>query len=107
MCPVRCGTHVSGRAAQAQQAFQALLQQIGYTNNPPALDALGEDLKALAARLTDVQVQQALETVLRQIGKTAHSDALSALAEAVQPLSANFNRGTVSAGDRGVAAADW
>jgi hypothetical protein len=108
--PVGSGLQVlAGKltGAQAQQAFQALLQQIGYTNNPPALDALGEDLKALAARLTDVQVQQALETVLRQIGKTAHSDALSALAEAVQPLSANFNRGTVSAGDRGVAAADW
>jgi len=78
---------------QAQQALDAVLQQIGGTTNPRALGVLAQAFQALPAKLTEAQAQQALNPVLQQIGKTTDSnalDALQSLAQALQALAAKL-----------------
>jgi hypothetical protein len=77
--------------AQAQQALDPLLQQIGKTTDANALLALAEALKAVAAKLSDAQAQQALDPLLQQIGKTTDADALQALAEALKAVAAKLS----------------
>ena len=50
----------------------------------------GRGLKALAAKLTDVQAQQALEPLLQQVGTTTDPDQLRALACGLQALAAKL-----------------
>ena len=47
--------------AQANQALEPVLKQIGQTTNPYAHWPLAQALKALAAKLTEAQASQALE----------------------------------------------
>jgi hypothetical protein len=78
--------------AQAQQALDPLLQQIGVemTDSGGALQAL----QAVAAKLTKAQAQQALAPLLQQIGKTTNPYALRALAH-LPATAANSERRTV------------
>jgi hypothetical protein len=63
-----------------------LLQQIGSTTDPSALEALAQALRALPTKLTEAQAQQALDPLLHQIGKTTNHNALQALAHALRAL---------------------
>ena len=72
--------------AQAGQALDPLLKQIGQTTDPDALRALAQALQALPVKLSEAQAGQALDPLLEQIGQTTDSDALRTLAQALQAL---------------------
>jgi hypothetical protein len=72
--------------AQAAQALDQVLKQIGQTTDAGALQALAQAAAALAPKLTDAQAAQALDPVLRQIDQTTNPGALPALAGAMEAL---------------------
>ena len=82
--------------AQASQALDPVLKQIGQTTDPDALRALAAALQALAPKLTEAQASQALDPVLKQIGQTTDPYALQALAEALQALAAKLTEAQAS-----------
>ena len=77
--------------AQASQALDPLLKQIGQTTDPFALRALAQALQALAGKLSEAQAGQALDPLLKQIGQTNNPDALQALAQALQALAVKLS----------------
>jgi hypothetical protein len=76
--------------AQARQALDAVLRQIGKTPDEIALEALVPALPALAVRLTEVQVQQALTPLLPQIDKVPDANTFQALAGVLRALPAKL-----------------
>jgi len=58
--------------AQASQALDPVLRQIGKTDDYGALKALARALQALPIKLGEAQASQALVLVLKQIGKAGH-----------------------------------
>ena len=58
--------------AQADQALDPALKQIGQTTEPFALLALAQALQALPVKLTEAQASKALDPVLKQIGQTRY-----------------------------------
>jgi len=75
--------------AQAGQALDPVLNQIGGTTDP-LVPLLARAIQALAAKLSDAQAAQALDPVLKRIGQTTDPDALQALAQAIQTLAAKL-----------------
>ena len=82
--------------AQAGQALDPVLKQIGQTTDPGALRRWRRRLQALAAKLSEAQAGQALDQVLKQIGQTTDPDALQALAQALQALAAKLSEAQAS-----------
>jgi hypothetical protein len=82
--------------AQAHQALNPVLTQMGRTSDPFALKALARALQALPANLTETQASQALEPVLELISQTTSPPALRTLAEALQALAAKLTNAQAS-----------
>ena len=55
--------------AQASQALEPVLRQIGQTTDSDKLDALADGLQALTGKMTEAQASQALDPILRQIDR--------------------------------------
>jgi hypothetical protein len=72
--------------AQAQQALAPLLEQIGKTSNPYALQALAQALRVVAAKLTEAQAQQALTVAMSSLAWAATEDEAADWARAVVAL---------------------
>jgi len=72
--------------AQAGEALDRVLNEIGNTVDPLALRALARAIKALPDKLTDAQVSQTLNPIFKQFLETNNFLALQALAEAIQAL---------------------
>ena len=77
--------------AQAGQAFEPVLKQVGRMKETETLAALAQTLQNLAGKLTKPEASQAFESVRKQIGETTDSVALSALAQALQALAAKLS----------------
>jgi TIR domain len=67
--------------AQASQALDPLLKQMGQTTNPYALVALTQPLPTLPWKLTEAQAGQALDPLLQQIAQTTDPYTLRAMRE--------------------------
>jgi energy-coupling factor transporter ATP-binding protein EcfA2 len=88
--------------AQAQQAIEPLLQQIGKTTNPYALRVLAKGLPALGPKLTEAQAQQALIVVMSSLGWAATEEEAVDWAHALVAL---LPRATGQTGTRDLVAA--
>jgi hypothetical protein len=76
--------------AQAGQALDPLLRQIGLTDQTTDLDAvraLAQALEALSPKLSAAQAGKALDSVLKQAGRMSSPFALLMLAQALQAMS--------------------
>ncbi len=72
--------------AQADQALDPVLKQIGQTTEPFALLALAQALQALPVKLTEAQASKALDPVLKQIGQTRYPNVVNLTQSAVLGL---------------------
>jgi hypothetical protein len=73
--------------AQAGQALDPLLKQIGQTTDPGALRALAQALQALAAKLSEAQAIQASKVATASLAWAANGDEAAGWARALVALS--------------------
>src|SRR4029077_4397602 len=72
--------------AQASQALDPVLEQIGQATDANTLAALVQALQAPPAQLTEAPGSQGAEAVLKQMDKATDDNSLRALAEALTAL---------------------
>jgi hypothetical protein len=62
--------------AQAQEALDAMLQQISQTTDSHTLEELAQATQALTPKLTEAQVEQVVDPLLQKIGSTTSAETL-------------------------------